>query len=148
MPQINQIILLSYKYFLSRISATSHIHLKSPPTWSHWSKHLNGAGFLACIELNRSPDSSRAVLIYCSDGPGISFELWDNVSFPFLTALVNNLNTCLEFTKNNIFTTFLVSWKVRNAGSESHKLLCSIFKISFWLRWDFGLRRLNKNGFL
>lgn len=128
MPRINQIVFLSYKSFLSRISAASHIHLKSSSAQSHWTKHWNGAGLLACIEVNSLPDTSKALLIYSSYGSGVSFELWDNLIFPFLTALVDNLNKCLEATKNNTFSNFLVNWKVRNTGLALHKMLCSILK--------------------
>ena len=139
MPQISQIILSSYKPFLSRISATSCIHLKLSDTQPHWIKYWSGAGFLACRKLNSSADTSKAMLIYCCYGSGIWCELWDNLIFPFLAALVNNLNTCLERTKNNTFSKFLVSWKVRNTGSESHKMLCSILKCLILIEMGFCL---------
>lgn len=112
--------------FSLKISPPSHGHLKSPSTHSCWAKYLNGDGFLAGTKAPSSPDISTALLIYCSHGSGIWFELWDNLNFPFLVALVNNLNMCSELTKNNIFSKILVSWKIINTGSESHEMLCSI----------------------
>lgn len=56
---------------------------------------------------------------------------------PFLTALVNNLNKCSELTKNNTFSKFLVSYKIRNTGSESHEMLCSILLSIIFMEMGF-----------